>query len=221
MSTAMILEQLAGGMVKSISIFCWTLLFSLPLGLLIAFGRMSKVKIFGRFRIVRGITKLYIDVMRGTPLMLQLMVVFYGPFYLWGANIGGFRYVAIILAFSINYAAYFAEIFRGGLQAVPVGQFEAAQVLGLSRWQTINRIVRPQVVKIVLPSIGNELINLVKDSSLVYVIGLGDLLRAGNVATARDVSLVPLVLVGCVYLAMTAVLTALLRVVEKRSNVWK
>ena len=188
-----ILPSLFSGAWLTIEIFFWTTVVSIPLGLLVAFGLHSNLKL------VKAILKFYVWIIRGTPLLLQL----------------------ILVAFIINYAAYFAEIFRGGLQAVPVGQFEAAQVLGLSRWQTINRIVRPQVVKIVLPSIGNELINLVKDSSLVYVIGLGDLLRAGNVATARDVSLVPLVLVGCVYLAMTAVLTALLRVVEKKSNVWK
>ena len=216
MSFSVMLQQLAGGMLVSVEIFFITLLFSLPLGLLICFGRMSRNKV------IRTIVSGYISIMRGTPLMLQLMVVYFGPYFIFGIRISmGYSLIAVFIAFAINYAAYFAEIFRGGLQAVPVGQFEAAQVLGLSRWQTINRIVRPQVVKIVLPSIGNELINLVKDSSLVYVIGLGDLLRAGNVATARDVSLVPLVLVGCVYLAMTAVLTALLRVVEKRSNVWK
>ena len=138
-----------------------------------------------KLKLVKAILKFYVWIIRGTPLLLQLIFIFYG---LPTVGIVFPRYEAALVAFIINYAAYFAEIFRGGLQAVPVGQFEAAQVLGLSRWQTINRIVRPQVVKIVLPSIGNELINLVKDSSLVYVIGLGDLLRAGNVATARDFS---------------------------------
>lgn len=207
-----IMPSLFSGAWLTIEIFFWTTVVSIPLGLLVAFGLHSKLKL------VKAILKFYVWIIRGTPLLLQLIFIFYG---LPTVGIVFPRYEAALVAFIINYAAYFAEIFRGGLQAVPVGQFEAAQVLGLSRWQTINRIVRPQVVKIVLPSIGNELINLVKDSSLVYVIGLGDLLRAGNVATARDVSLVPLVLVGCVYLAMTAVLTALLRVVEKKSNVWK
>ena len=121
----------------------------------------------------------------------------------------------------LNYAAYFAEIFRGGLQSIDNGQYESARVLRLSYWQTIRKIVIPQVIKIVLPSVGNEVINLVKDSSLVYVIGLGDLLRAGNVATARDVTLVPLVLVGIIYLALTAVTTFVLGRIEKHYSYWK
>ncbi len=125
------------------------------------------------------------------------------------------RFNAAAFAFILNYAAYFAEIFRGGFGAIEQGQFEAATVLNLTRWQTLRYVVIPQVLKIVLPSIGNEVINLVKDSSLVYVIGLGDLLRAGNVATSRDVTLVPLVLVGIIYLLLTAIFTFLQRRVEK------
>ena len=179
---------------------------------------MAKRTRKSEYQILKGVLRFYVWVIRGTPLLLQLIFIFYG---LPTVGIVFPRYEAALIAFIINYAAYFAEIFRGGLQAIPTGQIEAARVLGLSPWQTLYKIIRPQVFKIVLPSIGNELINLVKDSSLVYVIGLGDLLRAGNVATARDVSLVPLVLVGVVYLAMTAILTYVLRKVEKRSNVWK
>lgn len=131
------------------------------------------------------------------------------------------RYEAALFAFILNYAAYFAEIFRGGLQAIDNGQYESARVLRLSYGQTIRKIVIPQVVKIVIPSVGNEVINLIKDSSLVYVIGIGDLLRAGNVATARDVTLVPLVLVAVLYLLLTAVTTFVLRQVEKRYSYWK
>ena len=199
MSTAMIFQQLAGGMVKSISIFCWTLLFSLPLGLLIAFGRMSKVKIFGRFRIVRGITKLYIDVMRGTPLMLQLMVVFYGPFYLWGANIGGFRYVAIILAFSINYAAYFAEIYRSGIESMPKGQYEAAEVLGYTKAQTFLHIILPQVIKRVLPAITNEMVTLVKDTSLAFSLAYMEMFTIAKQIAAKETTFVPFVVAAIFY----------------------
>ena len=131
------------------------------------------------------------------------------------------RFDAALFAFILNYTAYFAEIFRGGLQSIDKGQYESAKVLRLTYWQTIRKIVTPQVVKIVLPSIGNEVINLVKDSSLVYVIGIGDLLRAGNVATSRDVTLVPLVMVGVVYLVMTAVLTFILRKLEQYYSYWK
>ncbi len=185
------MPALLAGSWLTIRIFFWTLLFSLPLGVLVAMGEMSRIKP------LRWLMQFYVWIMRGTPLLLQLIFVFYG---LPIIHLVFARYEAALFAFILNYAAYFAEIFRGGLQSISRGQFEAAQVLRLSRWQTMRKIIIPQVVKIVLPSIGNEVINLVKDSSLVYVIGLGDLLRAGDVAMARDVTLVPLVLVGAIYL---------------------
>lgn len=221
MSTAMILEQLAGGMVKSISIFCWTLLFSLPLGLLIAFGRMSKVKIFGRFRIVRGITKLYIDVMRGTPLMLQLMVVFYGPFYLWGANIGGFRYVAIILAFSINYAAYFAEIYRSGIESMPKGQYEAAEVLGYTKTQTFLHIILPQVIKRVLPAITNEMATLVKDTSLAFSLAYMEMFTIAKQIAAKETTFVPFVVAAIFYFIFNWLVSAGMTKVEEKLNYYR
>ena len=156
--------------------------------------------------------------MRGTPLLLQLIFIFYG---LPTIGVVFERFTAAVVAFTLNYAAYFAEIFRGGLQAVSQDQREAAAVLGLSRWQAFRFIVWPQVMKIVLPSIGNEVINLIKDSSLVYVLGIGDLLRAGNVATARDVTLIPLVLVGIIYLIMTAVLTFIQTKIEQRYSYYE
>lgn len=131
------------------------------------------------------------------------------------------RYDAAIFAFVLNYTAYFTEIFRGGFQAIPNGQFESARVLRLTNWQTLRKIVIPQVVKIVVPSIGNEVVNLVKDSSLVYVIGLGDLLRAGNIASARDVTLLPLVAVAVIYLILTGICTYALRQVEQRLSKWE
>ena len=221
MSTVMILEQLAGGMVKSISIFCWTLLFSLPLGLLIAFGRMSKVKIFGRFRIVRGITKLYIDVMRGTPLMLQLMVVFYGPFYLWGANIGGFRYVAIILAFSINYAAYFAEIYRSGIESMPKGQYEAAEVLGYTKTQTFLHIILPQVIKRVLPAITNEMVTLVKDTSLAFSLAYMEMFTIAKQIAAKETTFVPFVVAAIFYFIFNWLVSAGMTKVEEKLNYYR
>ena len=221
MSTAMILEQLAGGMLKSISIFCWTLLFSLPLGLLIAFGRMSKVKIFGRFRIVRGITKLYIDVMRGTPLMLQLMVVFYGPFYLWGANIGGFRYVAIILAFSINYAAYFAEIYRSGIESMPKGQYEAAEVLGYTKTQTFLHIILPQVIKRVLPAITNEMVTLVKDTSLAFSLAYMEMFTIAKQIAAKETTFVPFVVAAIFYFIFNWLVSAGMTKVEEKLNYYR
>ena len=221
MSTAMIFQQLAGGMLKSISIFCWTLLFSLPLGLLIAFGRMSKVKIFGRFRIVRGITKLYIDVMRGTPLMLQLMVVFYGPFYLWGADIGGFRYPAIIIAFSINYAAYFAEIYRSGIESMPKGQYEAAEVLGYTKAQTFLHIILPQVIKRVLPAITNEMVTLVKDTSLAFSLAYMEMFTIAKQIAAKETTFVPFVVAAIFYFIFNWLVSAGMTRVEEKLNYYR
>ena len=191
-----ILPSLFQGAALTLQIFFWTLVGSLPLGILVSLGLTSKIKP------LKWVLEIYVWLMRGTPLLLQLIFVFYG---LPIIGIVFERYDAALVAFILNYAAYFAEIFRGGFQSVDQGQFEAARVLRLT----------PQVVKIVLPSIGNEVINLVKDSSLVYVIGLGDLLRAGNVATSRDVTLVPLMLVGLIYLILVGICTLILRQVEK------
>ena len=206
-----ILPSLFQGAALTLQIFFWTLVGSLPLGILVSLGLTSKIKP------LKWILEIYVWLMRGTPLLLQLIFVFYG---LPIIGIVFERYDAALVAFILNYAAYFAEIFRGGLQSIDKGQYESAKVLRLTYWQTIRKIVTPQVVKIVLPSIGNEVINLVKDSSLVYVIGIGDLLRAGNVATSRDVTLVPLVMVGVVYLVMTAVLTFILRKLEQYYSYW-
>lgn len=207
-----ILPSLLSGAGMTLQIFLWTLIGSLPLGLILSLGLISKIKP------LQWLINFYVWLMRGTPLLLQLIFVFYG-LPLIGVVFP--RYEAALFSFILNYAAYFAEIFRGGLQAIDNGQYESARVLRLSYGQTIRKIVIPQVVKIVIPSVGNEVINLIKDSSLVYVIGIGDLLRAGNVATARDVTLVPLVLVAVLYLLLTAVTTFVLRQVEKRYSYWK
>ncbi|MDF7668623.1 MULTISPECIES: amino acid ABC transporter permease [unclassified Lactobacillus] len=207
-----ILPSLIQGAQMTLSLFCWTLIISIPLGIIISLGLISHIKPLQLF------LKFYVWIMRGTPLLLQLIFVFYG---LPIIGVIFQRYDAALFAFILNYAAYFAEIFRGGFQAIPKGQYESAKVLRLTKMQTLRRIVIPQVVKIVIPSIGNEVINLVKDTSLVYVIGLGDLLRAGNVATARDVTLVPLVLVGIIYLAMTGIASYLLKKIENNYSKWK
>lgn len=207
-----ILPALLSGTWMTLKIFFWTLLLSLPLGVLVALGEMSKIKP------LKWIVEFYVWIMRGTPLLLQLIFVFYGLPIL---HIVFPRYQAALFAFVLNYAAYFAEIFRGGLQSINEGQFEAAQVLRLTRFQTMTHVVIPQVIKIVLPSIGNEVINLIKDSSLVYVIGLGDLLRAGNVAMARDVTLIPLVLVGAIYLLLISVCAFLQKKIEKHYSYYK
>lgn len=207
-----ILPSLFQGAGLTLQLFFWTLIGSLPLGIIVSLGLTSKIKP------LKWVLEMYVWLMRGTPLLLQLIFVFYG---LPIIGIVFQRYDAALVAFILNYAAYFAEIFRGGLQSISQGQYEGARVLRLSYWQTVRKIVIPQVVKIVIPSIGNEVINLIKDSSLVYVIGLGDLLRAGNVATSRDVTLVPLLLVGLIYLLMVGACTVILRWVEKRYSYYK
>lgn len=207
-----ILPSLIQGAGLTLQIFFWTLIVSIPLGIIASLGLTSKVKP------LKWVLEIYVWLMRGTPLLLQLIFVFYG---LPIIGIVFQRYDAALVAFILNYAAYFAEIFRGGFQSVSVGQYEAAKVLRLNYWQTVRKIIIPQVVKIVIPSIGNEVINLVKDSSLVYVIGLGDLLRAGNVATSRDVTLIPLLLVGLIYLILVGICTLVLRQVEKRYSYFK
>ena len=203
-------------MLVSVEIFTLTLLFSLPLGLLVAFGRMSKNSI------LRNLTKVYISILRGTPLILQLMVVYFGPYYIFRVTTPkGYRFLATIIGFVLNYAAYFAEIFRGGIESIDKGQYDAAKVLGFNPFQTFTRIILPQVIKIVFPSVANEIITLVKDTSLAYIVGYGELLRAGRIATNRDASLVPLVVVAVFYLALTWVLTKIFERVEKSMDYYQ
>lgn len=207
-----ILPSLMSGLKMTLGVFFITIIGSVPLGIIVSLGMKSE------FFTIRWLINGYIWIMRGTPLLLQLIFVYYG---LGMMGITFPRFEAAVIAFIINYAAYLAEIFRGGLQAIPRGQYDAAKVLGFTRIQTFFKIVLPQVIKIVVPSFGNEVINLVKDTSLVYVIGLGDMLRAGNIAASRDVTLVPYLLVGLIYLLMTAIVTVLLRRSENRLNRWK
>lgn len=207
-----ILPSLMSGLKMTLGVFFITIIGSVPLGIIVSLGMKSE------FFTIRWLINGYIWIMRGTPLLLQLIFVYYG---LGMMGITFPRFEAAVIAFIINYAAYLAEIFRGGLQAIPRGQNDAAKVLGFTRIQTFFKIVLPQVIKIVVPSFGNEVINLVKDTSLVYVIGLGDMLRAGNIAASRDVTLVPYLLVGLIYLLMTAIVTVLLRRSENRLNRWK
>lgn len=208
-----ILPSLLEGLKMTLGVFILTLLGSVPLGILIALAQKSSLIV------VRLFTNAYVTIMRGTPLLLQIVFVYYG---LSLANIVTLpRFEAAVLTFILNYAAYFAEIFRGGMQAIDKGQFDGAKVLGFSRVQTMRYIVLPQVFKTVMPSVGNEVISLVKDSSLVYVIGLGDLMRAGNIAVARDITLVPYLMVGALYLLLTVFLTSILRTIENRLNYYQ
>ena len=189
-----VIELLLGGMVTSIEIFLLTLLFSLPLGLVVAGGRMSK------FTPIRLLAKLYISIMRGTPLMLQLIVVFFAPYYVFGINLSAdYRFIAVIIAFTINYAAYFAEIYRGGIESINSGQYEAAQVLGYSKLETFFIIILPQVIKVVLPSITNEVITLVKDTSLSFVIAIPEMFTVDKQIAAAEASISALLVAGLFY----------------------
>ncbi|ELP8598854.1 amino acid ABC transporter permease [Listeria monocytogenes] len=207
-----ILPALFDGAKTTLLVFVVTLVCSIPLGAVVAVGNISKIVP------LKFILNIYIWIMRGTPLLLQLIFIYYG---LPIIGVVFDRMDAVFIAFILNYAAYFAEIFRGGFLSIENGQYESAKVLGLTYGQTLRKIVLPQVVKRVLPAIGNEVINLVKDSSLVYILGIGDLLRAGKIAMSRDVTLIPLVLVAAIYLALTAILTVLFKQLEKRFSYYK
>ena len=183
-------EQLSEGFLVTVEIFALTLLFSLPLGMLVAFGRMSRCKI------VKLIAKLYISVMRGTPMMLQIIVVYFGPYYMFRLKMGtGYSFPAVIIAFVINYAAYFAEIYRSGIESMPKGQYEAAEVLGYSRRRLCAHYL-PQVIKRVLPSITNETITLVKDTSLAFTISIAEMFTVAKQIGAAQTSVVPLLAAG-------------------------
>ena len=208
-----IVSQLAGGMLVSTEIFVVTLLFSLPLGLLIAFGRMSKNKI------LQGIVKTYISIMRGTPLLLQLLFIFYGLKPIFGIQLD--RVIAAQVAFALNYAAYFAEIYRGGIEGIPAGQYEAAKVLGYTRGQTFFRIVLPQVIKHIIPPMGNEFITLVKDTSLAQVIGVVELLRVTQSWVSSAVNMMPFVIAAVFYLVMNGVVTRCFTIAEKKLSYYR
>jgi polar amino acid transport system permease protein len=197
----------------TLQVFFLTLLFSLPLGLLVSFGRMS------RFKPVRTIVKFYIDIMRGTPLILQLIVVYFGPFYLFELNID--RFLAAIIAFVINYAAYFSEIYRGGILSIPKGQYEAAEVLGFTKMQTFARIILPQVIKRILPPISNEVITLVKDTALVQVLGVSELFRVAKNESSRIASTTPLFIAGVFYFVMNWLVTRAFHYTERKLDYYR
>jgi len=219
----------------SLEIFFLTLLLSLPLALPVAFGRMS------HNIIVSSIIKFYILIMRGTPLILQLLFIYFAPKYLYAFLIEalsglisspGFwkglaailnydRFPAVIIAFTLNYAAYFAEIYRGGIESIPQGQYEAAKVLGFSKSQTFGRIILPQVVKRILPASGNEIITLVKDTALAQVIGVSELFHVAKTAQSRQFSVVPIFIAGIFYLVMNWAVTVALSFSEKKLSYYK
>ncbi len=200
----------------TVSIFLLTLLFSIPLGLPIALARMSKHKVLS------AIAGVYISVMRGTPLMLQIIVIYFLPFYGFGINVtAGYRFIAVIIAFSLNYAAYFAEIYRSGIQSIPKGQYEAAQILGYSGFQTFVLIVMPQMFKRVLPAMTNEIITLVKDTSLSFAIATAEMFTMAKQIAAKEASLMPLMAAGVFYYIFNFIVAIICKKVEKKYDYYK
>jgi polar amino acid transport system permease protein len=196
------------GSLVSLEIFFLTLVLSLPLALPLALGRMSSS------RLLRGPIHVYVLVMRGTPLILQIIFVYFAPYYLFEASYD--RFTAVIVAFTLNYAAYFAEIYRGGIQSISKGQYEAAKVLGFTRADTFFRIVLPQVVKRILPATANETITLVKDTALAQTIGVAELFRVAQNASARQFSTTPIFIAGAFYFVMNWAVSELFLRAEKK-----
>lgn len=216
MDINMILVELAKGMQISVEIFVLTLVFSLPLGLLISFGRMAKNPF------IKFVVKVYISIMRGTPLMLQLMVVFFGPYFLFGMQLSlSYRFIAVIIGFALNYAAYFAEIYRSGIESMPIGQYEAAKLLGYSRSQTFVKIILPQVIKRILPSITNEVITLVKDTSLAFVIAVPEMFTAAKEISAAQSTMIPFVAAGIFYYIFNLLVAFIMEKVEKKLSYYR
>ena len=207
-----ILPSLLHGAMTTLEVFALVLIFSIPLGILIAFAMQLK------WKPLNGLIHIYIWVMRGTPLLLQLIFIYY---VLPSVGIRLDRLPAALIAFTLNYAAYFAEIFRGGIDTIPKGQYEAAKVLKFTQGATIRYIVLPQVTKIVLPSVFNEIMSLVKDTSLVYALGISDLILASRTAANRDASLVPMFLAGAIYLIVIGVVTLVAKRIEKKFSYYK
>ncbi|MCL1797921.1 MAG: amino acid ABC transporter permease [Eggerthellaceae bacterium] len=213
MEMATMLTMLGKGFLVSLQIFFFTLLGSLPLGLMVAFGRMSK------FKPLSLLVQLYISIMRGTPLMLQLMVVYYVPYFGFGISMGdGYRFTATIIAFVINYSAYFAEIYRSGIQSIPRGQYEASGVLGYSRVQTFFLIVFPQVIKRILPPVTNEVITLVKDTSLSFVLSVPEMFTTARAIAAAQKAMTSFVVAGVFYYIFNLVVASAMNFFEKKMN---
>jgi amino ABC transporter, permease protein, 3-TM region, his/glu/gln/arg/opine family len=211
-----ILKQLSEGMLFSILIFSVTLILSLPLGLLVAFARMSKIEA------IRIPASIYISIMRGTPLMLQLMVVYFGPYYIFGIKVvDNYRIIAALIGFVINYAAYFAEIYRGGIQSIGRGQYEAAKLLGYTKTQTFMVIILPQVIKRILPSITNEVITLIKDTSLAFTISVLEMFSRAKALASSSTSMVPFVVAACIYYVFNFIVEFIMNGIEKRLEYYR
>ena len=215
MTFGTMLSTMAGGMLKTVLLFVLTLAGSLPLGMLVVFLKKSK------FKPIAWITDIYIAIMRGTPLMLQLLVWYFGPYYLFGMNIRGYKFPALLIGFIMNYAAYFAEIYRSGIDSMPVGQYEAAEILGYTKFQTFMRIILPQVIKRILPSVTNEVITLVKDTSLASALAYQEGFSLAKQISASQTSFMPFVIAGIFYFVANYLVAWIMNRIEKSMQYYK
>ena len=215
MTLMTMIVKMGEGLSKTCAIFFLTLLFSLPLGMLVALCRMSRNKILST------VTRFFISVLRGTPLMLQLLAVTYGPYYLFGISVSRNKLIPVVIAFAINYAAYFAEIYRSGIESMPAGQYEAAEVLGYTKTQTFLHIILPQVFKRIVPSITNEVITLVKDTSIAFTVSYQEMFTIGKQIANSETSFVPFLVAGVFYFVFNAVVDFAMGRVEKAMDYYR
>ena len=212
MTLTTMIMKMSEGLGRTFAIFALTLIFSIPLGMIVAWLRMSKN------RIISNVTRFVISILRGTPLMLQLLAVTYGPYYLFEISVSRNKLIPVVIAFAINYAAYFAEIYRGGIESMPVGQYEAANVLGYSKMQTFFHIILPQVVKRIMPSITNEVVTLVKDTSMAFTVSYQEMFTIGKQIANSQTSFMPFLVAGVFYFIFNGVVDLVMGKVEKSMN---
>ena len=215
MNLSTMILKMSEGLGNTCAIFFLTLLFSLPLGMVFALLRMSKSKV------VSSVMRFIISILRGTPLMLQLLAVTYGPYYLFGVSVSQNKLIPVVIAFAINYAAYFAEIYRGGIESMPIGQYEAANVLGYTKMQTFMHIILPQVVKRIMPSITNEVVTLVKDTSIAFCVSYQELFTIGKMIANSETSFTPFLIAGVFYFVVNAIVDVVMGRIEKRMNYYR
>ena len=215
MNLSTMILKMSEGLGNTCAIFFLTLLFSLPLGMVFALLRMSKSKV------VSSVLRFIISILRGTPLMLQLLAVTYGPYCLFGVSVSQNKLIPVVIAFAINYAAYFAEIYRGGIESMPIGQYEAANVLGYTKMQTFMHIILPQVVKRIMPSITNEVVTLVKDTSIAFCVSYQELFTIGKMIANSETSFTPFLIAGVFYFVFNAIVDLVMGRIEKRLDYYK
>lgn len=215
MSLVTMIEKMFEGLGGTCAIFFLTLIFALPLGMGVAMLRMSKSKL------ISNITRFIISILRGTPLMLQLIAITYGPYYLFHLSVSRNKLIPVVIAFAINYAAYFAEIYRSGIESIPVGQYEAAEILGYSKIRTFFRIILPQVIKRIMPSITNEVVTLVKDTSMAFTVSYQEMFTIGKQIANSETSFIPFVVAGVFYFLFNAIVDYVMGKAEKSMNYYQ